>query len=130
MNRSRHWVDQLLQEDEETLAHALGECFEYLLDHVDEWEDSEVHAGDLPRFEEGIQATIIYSVHFGTLWELSHPSIWAVMDGDGRLIGLYGHEDNAEDRAEDDPDWFVSRQSVTDGDLPPEEIVGAPEGSA
>ena len=123
MNRARVWVAGLLKEDEETFAHALGECFEYLLEHVDEWEDSEVHPGDLPRFEEEIQATIIYSVLFGTLWELSHPSIWAVMDGEGYLIGLYGHETNAEDRAEDDPGWFVVRQSVVDGDQPPEEIL-------
>ena len=130
MNRARHWVDMLLEEDEETFAHALGECFEYLLEHVDDWEDSEIEPGDLPRFKEEIQATIIYSVLFGTLWELSHPSIWAVMDGDGYLIGLYGHEENAEERAEDDPGWFVARQTVVDGDQPPEEILGKMEEAA
>lgn len=133
MSRARQWVGMMLDESEECegdLTLLLAENFEYLLDHVDDWEDGEIRPGDLPNFGDESQAVIIYSTLFGTLWELSHPSLWAVMEGRGELIGLYGHEENATERADERDHWFVQRMSVADGDKDPEEIVGEVGGGA
>lgn len=132
MTRARRWLNSMLEASEDAegdLSGKLAENLEYLLDHVDEWEAGEIREGDLPHFGDEVQAVIVYSVLFGTLWELSHPSIWAVMQGRGELIGLYGHEHNARDRAADHEGWFVERMGVADGDKPPEAIVdGIPGG--
>lgn len=106
---------------EGTVLNHLGKDFGYLLEHTDEWEDGEIQPGDLPKFDRDIQSVIIYSVLFGTLWELAHPSIYAVMDGE-KLVGLYGHKENAEERAEE-LGCRVQRMSVADGDEDPEEII-------
>lgn len=128
MNRAEQWVREIAAEAEKgsTLGD-LAENFAYLLDHTDEWEDGAVHPEDLPNFDEGLQTLIVYSVMLGTLWELAHPSIYAVMDGQ-QLIALYGSETEAEERADElGPSVHVQRMSVADGDEPPEAILEMPE---
>jgi len=120
------WFVAMLRQGAEadSVPATLAECFEHLMDNVEEWEDGDIDAGDLPGFSEEIQWVIMHSIMFGTLWELAHPSIYAVLDDEGRLIGLYGHQSNADDRAADEPGWYVQRQSVADGDQGYEAVVG------
>lgn len=122
-DRVTAWVDQALEKaDEGTVLYQLAENLQYLNDHVDEWEDGAIEPGDLPNFDVQVQSVIIRSVWFGTLWELAHPSLYVVFDGDGDFTGLYGTESNAKDRA-DELGGTYHRQSVADGDKDPEEIL-------
>lgn len=129
MTRAEQWVKEIAAEaDEGSNAAELAENFAYLLDHTDEWEDGAVRPGDLPNFDDGLQTLIVYSAMLGTLWELAHPSIYAVMDGQ-KLIALYGDKTEAEERADElGPSVRAQRMSVADGDEPPEAILEMPEG--
>jgi len=120
------WYAQMLRQGvaEDSMGATLAECFEFLLANVDAWEAGEITPADLPGFDQDAQWLILQCVMFGTLWELTHPHLWAVLDAEGRLIGLYGHEANAEARADNEAGWTVCRQSVADGDQPPEAILG------
>lgn len=121
--RAGAWVaDMQNRAEPDSVLEALAKNFQYLLERVEEWEAGTIDPGDLPRFDADVQSVIIYAVWFGTLWELSHPAIYAVLDGE-RLVGLYGHRENAEERAADYRSYRVQRMSVADGDTDPEDLI-------
>lgn len=121
-DRVTAWIELTLEDAEEgTVLYNLAENLEYLNEHVDEWEDGGVEPGDLPNFDPHVQSVILRSVWFGTLWELAHPSIFVVLDGDHHFVGVYGIEENAEERAAEISGTY-HRQSVADCDKPPEAI--------
>lgn len=135
MSRARLWIQNFLDSDNETMV-AVGRNFEYLLDHVDEWESSELSFEDLPTLEVSDRWLICSSVAYGTYWPSSDSTVYAVEDADGHFIGLYGHEENADERAADvdgagvepirpngpDPREYVER--FLDADGAPQQSLG------
>lgn len=105
----------------------LGDIFEFLLDNRDEFEDGDLSPDEIPTVEKNTKWLIAYSVLFGMLWELSHPSLYGVFTSDQEFVDMYWTPDEAEAAAEPHDDYYVQRVSVADGDLPPEEIIGDPD---
>lgn len=134
-DEENYHVREVLPETRETethldLARENGEMMTAVAENLTALED-DLYAlqnpEDLPRLDENVRTLIVYSVMFGTLWELSHPALYAVLGVDDQFHGLYADPEDAEAAAEDDPDWVTQRISVIDGDLPPEDILEMPQ---
>ena len=54
--------------------NGIGEVFQYLKDHVDEFEEGDIQPEDLPNVDEGSGSVIMASVMFGLLWEREYPT--------------------------------------------------------
>lgn len=98
--RARWFANQLLDDEMNELQQKVGRNFEFLLDNVEYWESSEFDYTDLPELERDSKWLIQICVVFGVRWPPAKNNVLYVVSRDNsEFVGLYGHEENAEERA-------------------------------
>lgn len=120
------WVDQLrtvADREDNPLLGDVAECFQYLLDHRQDWEAGALDLGDLPAFTPGQQWLIKRSVLFGTCLLTARSTLHVVTTSAGRFVGVFGHEHNAHDRAQDGPRHLASDHQDNGGSLAVESVT-------
>lgn len=118
MTRARQWAQSFLAHDTDGMK-ALGENFEYYLNHVDELESGELEYTDLPELTDIQKLVSHVCVMFGTTWGASRATLHVVTGVDRKLVGVYGVEENAVRRAKQSPDLFT--EAVGFADVPLDE---------
>lgn len=108
--RAHVWVDGMCSADNDIVAD-LGENFQFLLNHHDEYESGTIEYTDLPNFNRSDKWIQWQSVRFGTMWQPDPPTVYRIMDNQDGFVGLYGHEENAVERVADTPS--LSMVSIT-----------------
>lgn len=98
-------TEEGIQSTEEMIERAeggLGDVFQYLKDHVDEFEAGDIDPEDLPHVSPDAGGLIMASVIFGLMWEREYPATdkEAIKDRLVHTLGLAIEHLDAEDYCE------------------------------
>jgi hypothetical protein len=116
MTRARKWAQSFLADESDDMR-ALGENFEYYLNHVTEFETGELAYTDLPGLDDVSRLISHACVMFGTKWAASRANIAVVTGVDRELVGVYGREENARRRANQSMELSVEQLPLSDADI-------------
>lgn len=100
--RVTSWLDMMKRRAEEDKNELLGQVAEnlrYFITHLDEWESGAFDYTNPPHFNDEVKWMTKYCVQFGSQLVTTHATLHLVSDTEGTFVGLYGHEENAENRA-------------------------------
>lgn len=67
-------IEDLIEAHRDVGDEKLGDVFEYLVNHQEEWERGDIRPEDIPHFDYDTALYIMNCVIFGTKWESEEPS--------------------------------------------------------
>jgi flagellin-specific chaperone FliS len=108
------WIQNLKKSDDSMISN-LGYDFEYIMNHLEEYENGEIKTEDLPNTDGIDSYMVLFGISMGSEIQATRSSVYEFVDGDEFVGYTLGYNDNMMSRARKNNNISVKEVPVENG---------------